>query len=107
MKARTILLGAALLTSAVTAGEEKPTLANPDILFILIDSLKASHVGCYGYARDTTPNIDRFVREERCVRFETVIPGGSWTMPAVMTLFTALPVDGHRRVLPSLSPRTP
>ena len=41
MKARTILLGAALLTSAVTAGEEKPTLANPDILFILIDSLKA------------------------------------------------------------------
>ena len=38
MKARTILLGAALLTSAVTAGEEKPTLANPDILFILIDS---------------------------------------------------------------------
>lgn len=102
MKARTILLGAALLTSAVTTGEEKPALTHPDILFILIDSLKASHVGCYGYARDTTPNIDRFVREERCVRFETVIPGGSWTMPAVMTLFTALPVDGHRRVLPSL-----
>ena len=37
MKARTILLGAALLTSAVTAGEEKTTLAHPDILFILID----------------------------------------------------------------------
>ena len=80
MNARTILLGAALLTSAVTTGEEKPTLTHPDILFILIDSIKASHLGCYGYGRNTTPNIDRFAREE-CVRFETVIPGGSWTVP--------------------------
>ncbi len=94
---------AALLSAlaAVTALEGAEP-SRPDILFVLIDSLKASHVGCYGYARDTTPNIDRFVREERCVRFETVIPGGSWTMPAVMTLFTALPADGHRRVLPGL-----
>ena len=101
MKARTILLGAALLTSAVTAGEEKTTLAHPDILFVLIDSIKASHLGCYGYERDTTPNIDRFAKAE-CVRFETVIPGGSWTIPAVMTLFTSLPADEHRRVMPNL-----
>ena len=101
MKARTILLGAALLTSAVTAGEEKPALAHPDILFVLIDSIKASHLGCYGYGRDTTPNIDRFAKAE-CVRFETVIPGGSWTIPAVMTLFTSLPADEHRRVMPNL-----
>lgn len=33
MNARTILLGAALLTSAVTTGEEKPTLTHPDILW--------------------------------------------------------------------------
>ena len=101
MKARTILLGAALLTSAVTAGEEKPALAHPDILFVLVDSIRASHLGCYGYERDTTPNIDRFAKAE-CVRFETVIPGGSWTVPAVMTLFTSLPADEHRRVLPNL-----
>ena len=101
MKARTILLGAALLTSAVTAGEEKTTLAHPDILFVLIDSIKASHLGCYGYGRDTTPNIARFAKAE-CVRFETVIPGGSWTIPAVMTLFTSLPADEHRRVMPNL-----
>ena len=101
MNARTILLGAALLTSAVTTGEEKPALTHPDILFILIDSIKASHLGCYGYGRDTTPNIDRFAKAE-CVRFETVIPGGSWTIPAVMTLFTSLPADEHRRVMPNL-----
>ena len=39
----------------------------PDIVFILIDSLRAAHVGCYGYGRDTTPNLDRFAKE--CVRF--------------------------------------
>ena len=31
--------------------------SRPDVLFILVDSLKASHVGCYGYERNTTPNI--------------------------------------------------
>ncbi|MBO5751213.1 MAG: sulfatase [Kiritimatiellae bacterium] len=73
---------------------------HPDIVFVLIDSLKASHLGCYGYARDTSPNLDRFAATE-AVRFETVIPGGSWTQPAVMTLFTSLPADEHMRVLPN------
>lgn len=79
MKARTILLGAALLTSAVTAGEEKPTLTHPDILFILIDSIKASHLGCYGYERDTTPNIDRFAKASASVsrRSSPAAPGRS------------------------------
>lgn len=100
MKACLLLVLASHLVATAAFGGAGPS--RPDILFVLVDSLKASHVGCYGYARDTTPNLDRFVREEGCFRFETVIPGGSWTMPAVMTLFTALSVDGHRRVLPSL-----
>lgn len=100
MKACLLLVLASHLVATAAFGGAGPS--RPDILFVLVDSLKASHVGCYGYARDTTPNLDRFVREEGCFWFETVIPGGSWTMPAVMTLFTALSVDGHRRVLPSL-----
>ena len=73
----------------------------PDVLFVLIDSLKSSHLGCYGYGRRTSPNIDRLAASE-FVRFETCIAGGSWTQPAVMTLFTSLPADRHRRVLPRL-----
>ena len=84
------------LFAAFVADEKKP-----DIVFILIDSLRSDHVGAYGYSRNTTPNIDKFAKED-CVRFETVIPGGSWTQPAVMTLFTSLSVDGHKRVLPNL-----
>ena len=90
-------LAAMLTAAALSAAPERP-----DILFVLIDSLKASHVGCYGYQRDTTPNLDRFAAAE-AVRFETAIPGGSWTQPAVMTLFTSLPADEHGRVLPGLA----
>lgn len=30
-----------------------------DVLLLTADSLRADHVGAYGYERDTTPNIDR------------------------------------------------
>lgn len=95
MRRRCIALAAMLAAATVSAAPE-----HPDIVFVLIDSLKASHLGCYGYARGTSPNLDRFAATE-AVRFETAIPGGSWTQPAVMTLFTSLPADEHMRVLPN------
>ena len=94
---RTIVL---FLASALYALDAAAGM-RPDVLFILVDSLKASHLGCYGYGRNTTPNLDRMARSE-FVRFETCIAGGSWTQPAVMTLFTSLPADRHGRVLPGL-----
>lgn len=87
----------AIFGLVVDVGFSDTAPSRPDILFILIDSIRASHMGCYGYVRNTTPNIDRFANEE-AVRFETVIAGGSWTQPAVMTLFSSWTADQHRRV---------
>ncbi|MCJ7752677.1 MAG: hypothetical protein MUQ65_16590, partial [Armatimonadetes bacterium] len=32
----------------------------PDVFVYVIDALRADHLGCYGYLRGTTPNIDAF-----------------------------------------------
>ena len=33
--------------------------SRPNIIWIMCDSLRADHLGCYGYGRNTSPNIDR------------------------------------------------
>ena len=39
-----------------------------NVLFIDIDTLRPDHMGCYGYGRNTTPNIEAIAREG--VRFD-------------------------------------
>ena len=35
----------------------------PNVLWIVVDSLRADHLGCYGHTRDTSPAIDALARE--------------------------------------------
>lgn len=65
----------------------------PSVILVSIDTLRADHVGCYGYGRDTTPNLDRFAREG--VLFESHVSSTSWTLPAHAALFTAVPDSVH------------
>ena len=65
----------------------------PNVLLVSIDSLRADHLGCYGYERDTSPALDALAAEG--VRYATVAAPSSWTLPAHATLFTALPPEGH------------
>src|SRR5262249_34887003 len=62
-------------------------------LLVSIDSLRSDHVHAYGYARETTPTIDGLAREG--VLFQTVVSPTSWTLPAHLTLLTALPPEEH------------
>jgi arylsulfatase len=63
---------------------EAPTL--PDVVLIVVDTLRADHLSCYGYERNTTPNIDRLARE--AIRFENAISTAPWTLPSVASLLT-------------------
>jgi arylsulfatase len=60
---------------------------------VSIDSLRHDHLGCYGYARDTSPHIDQLAAEG--VRFTNALSPTSWTLPAHMTLLTGLPPERH------------
>jgi len=58
----------------------------PNILVIAIDSLRADHLGCYGYPHATSPNIDAFAREGALV--ERFVCAGLPTHPSFTTLYT-------------------
>jgi len=61
---------------------------NPNVVLVSIDTLRADHVSCYGYDRDTTPNIDALAADS--VLFEHAITPAPWTLPAHASLFTGL-----------------
>jgi len=63
-------------------------VALPNIVVIAIDSLRADHLGCYGYARMTSSAIDALAEES--VVFDQAFAAGIPTMPSFTTLYTGL-----------------
>lgn len=58
----------------------------PNIVLIAIDTLRADHLGSYGYERPTSPNIDRLA--EQGMLFEHCYSPASWTLPVFTSMFT-------------------
>jgi choline-sulfatase len=56
------------------------------ILYIDCDSLRPDHLGCYGYDRDTSPNIDRIADDGR--RFTNYYASDVPCLPSRTALFT-------------------
>ena len=65
-----------------------PRSTMPHIVIIAIDSLRADHLGCYGYRMNTSPAIDALAHES--VVFERAFAAGIPTMPSFTTLYTGL-----------------
>jgi arylsulfatase A-like enzyme len=85
---RTAFWGAPVLTVATDPA--------PLVVVYLVDTLRADHTTPYGYARDTTPELQRFAAD--AVVFEQAISHASWTKPAVASLLTSLLPGRHRAV---------
>ena len=58
----------------------------PNVLVIVVDTLRADHLSSYGYARPTSPNIDRIATQG--VLFENAVATSSWTFPSHASLLT-------------------
>ncbi len=70
----------------------------PDITVILGDACQPSHLGVYGYGRNTSPHIDAFAAD--AVVYENAHANASFTRSSVATLLTGLYPDSHKvRVL--------
>jgi arylsulfatase A-like enzyme len=67
------------------------TLAERDdlnVLFILIDTLRAHRLGAYGYERETSPHLDRLAANG--IRFARQLSQSSWTKCSMASLWTGL-----------------
>ena len=73
--------------------EESEPFDGPNVVLISIDSLRADHLGSYGYGRETSPFLDQLASEG--VRFENAVSTTSWTLPAHAALFTGLVDSAH------------
>ena len=79
----TRLLLAVLTTAAAGWGASN---APPNVVVITVDTLRADHVGCYGYKQIHTPNIDALAADG--VRFEHAFTPVPITLPAHTVIFT-------------------
>jgi arylsulfatase A-like enzyme len=59
-----------------------------NVLFILVDTLRADRLGCYGYERDTSPTLDYLASTG--VLFEHHLSQSSWTKCSMASLWTSL-----------------
>lgn len=63
------------------------------VVVLLVDTLRADHMGVYGYARPTTPHVD--AAAANAAVFERAVSQASWTKPSVASLFTSLYPSVH------------
>jgi arylsulfatase A-like enzyme len=79
-------------------------LGAPSVVFIVLDAARADHFGAYGYARPTTPHIDRLAREG--VAFERAFTPAVYTLGAMSSVWTSQYPDRHHAEV-SFSARLP
>ena len=82
-----ILVALAALPAAAQASA-KPALAKPalNVVLITIDTLRADHVGCYGYKQIKTPNIDGLAADG--TRFDRAFAVVPVTLPSHTSMLT-------------------
>jgi arylsulfatase A-like enzyme len=102
LRGRILLLGTLAIALALCSGCRRAgdgvlhaaDGGRPNLLLITVDTLRADHLGSYGYALPTSPAIDRLARSG--VTFANAYTPVPTTAPAVASLLTGLYVDAHQ-----------
>ncbi len=59
----------------------------PNVILIIIDTLRADHLSCYGYDRNTTPHMDALASDS--ILFKNAISSAPWTVPSIASTITS------------------
>ena len=86
--------GAPHITTSETASRTIASREKPNLLYIVVDTVRADHLGCYGHERNTSPRLDALANEG--LRYAAPVSSAPWTWPATASLLTGLPPFTHR-----------
>jgi arylsulfatase A-like enzyme len=99
-RARPATAALAALAAAACGGSGPPPPEH--VLLVLVDTLRADHLGSLGHPRGPTPAIDSVAA--RGVLFEEAYAQSSWTSPSIVSLFTGRRLAEDRLDLPAALP---
>lgn len=83
-----------LFALAGCGGTQTPaSTAGPGMVLVVVDTMRADHLGVYGYDRATSPNLDRLAAEGAV--FENAITQASFSGPSYATILTGMLPQEH------------
>lgn len=65
-----------------------PVCKNCNVIILSLDTVGANHLPCYGYARNTAPNLCAFA--DKNILFKNAYANATWTLPSDVSMFTSL-----------------
>ncbi|KAA3612762.1 MAG: DUF229 domain-containing protein [Planctomycetota bacterium] len=73
--------------------EQAAASGSPNVLLVVLDTVRADRLGCYGHFRPTSPQLDALAAEG--VLFQNAFAAAPWTLPSHASLFTGLHPTSH------------
>jgi len=70
------------------------TQKKPNVILMVIDTVRPDHLSCYGYPRKTSPNVDKLAKKG--VLFENAFATAEWTPPSHASIFTGKYPSYHK-----------
>jgi arylsulfatase A-like enzyme len=95
VKIRSVPVSLCVLTLLGAACRQAPPPARAhNVVLVVVDTLRADRLGCYGNPRGLTPFLDELAG--RGVRFANAYAPSSWTVPSIASLFTSRYPSQHQ-----------
>ena len=98
---RALIAACPVLCVACDGGSGTAKSTGETVVLIFVDTLRADHLGTYGYAQPTSPTIDALAASG--VKFTSAYAASPWTYSSTASLVTGLYPAGHGAIMPGIA----